>query len=73
MSGDPAPKKPKRKTQANIAINMTFLIPNFFMKKGIRRIHRVSEACEIEIRALEFLTANESGETLWKDPRNKLA
>ena len=60
IAGSPAPKSPKRNTQANIEMSMTFLMPNLFMKKGMSRMHSVSEACEMDIRALEFLTAKVS-------------
>ena len=53
--GLPAPKKPKRKTHANMAMSMTFLMPNFFMKKGIRRMQRVSETWLSDMRALALL------------------
>ena len=42
-SGLPIPKNPNLKTHANIAINITFLMPNFFIKKGMSRIHNVSD------------------------------
>ena len=57
MSGEPRPKNPNLNTHANMAINITFFIPNFFMKKGIRRMQRVSEAWDMESKALEFFTA----------------
>ena len=53
--GLPAPKKPKRNTQANIAISITFLMPNFFMAKGISRMQSVSEIWLREISALALL------------------
>ena len=46
------PKKPNLNTQANIAMSITFLMPNFFMKNGIRRMHSVSDIWLREIRAL---------------------
>ena len=58
QAGFPAPNRPKRNTQANIAISITFLMPNFFIAKGISRIQSVSEAWLIAISALEFFTAN---------------
>ena len=58
MEGFPRPKKPKRNTHANMAISITFLMPNFFMHIGISRMHRVSDAWLMAISALEFLTAN---------------
>ena len=74
-AGFPRPKNPKRKTQANIAISITFLIPNFFMQNGMRRMQRVSEIWLMEIRALEFLTAKVSARagSAAKEPRNALA
>ena len=55
LPGLPRPKKPKRITQANIAMSITFLIPNFFMNIGMSRMQRVSEIWLIEIRALALL------------------
>ena len=52
--GLPAPKRPKRNTQANIAMSITFLMPKNFIAKGMRRMQRVSEICEMEMRALAF-------------------
>ena len=60
IAGLPRPKKPKRPTQENIAMSITFLMPNFFIQNGMRRMQRVSDACEIAMRALEFFTAKES-------------
>ena len=54
--GFPRPKKPKRNTQANIAMSITFLMPNFFMKNGISRMQRVSEICPREMMTLALLT-----------------
>src|SRR5574344_669447 len=54
--GLPMPKKPKRSTHANIAMSITFLMPNFFKKKGINKIHKVSEICDREISILECCT-----------------
>src|SRR3954466_8821532 len=44
----PKANKPKRNTQANIANNITSLIPNLFRKKGMERINNVSDICEID-------------------------
>ena len=75
MAGLPRPKKPKRNTQANIAISITFLMPNFFIQNGISRMHKVSEAWLMAIRALEFLTAKVSARdgSAANDPRKVLA
>ena len=75
MAGLPAPKKPKRKTQANMAMSITFLMPNFFMQTGISRMQRVSESWLMAIRALEFLTAKVSARagSAPKEPRKVLA
>ena len=50
--GLPAPKKPNLNTQANIAMSITFLMPNLFMQIGMRSMQSVSEICEMEMRAL---------------------
>ena len=75
MDGWPRPKKPKRNTQASIAISMTFLMPKRFMKNGMSRMQSVSEACEMAIRALECLTAKvpASAGSEAKEPRKVLA
>ena len=57
IDGLPSPKKAKRPTQANMAMSITFLMPKRFMANGMRRMQSVSEAWEMAIRALEFLTA----------------
>ena len=56
-------------------MSITFLMPNFFMKKGIRRMQRVSEAWEMAMRALEFFTAKVSARvgSDAKEPRKVLA
>jgi hypothetical protein len=45
------------------------------MKNGIRRMQRVSEIWEMDIRAFEFLTAKASANSgfLAKEPRKALA
>ena len=53
--GLPRPKKAKRNTHENIAMSITRLMPNLFMKKGIRRMQRVSDIWLSEIRALALL------------------
>ena len=75
MAGLPIPKKAKRSTQANMEMSITFLMPNFFMKNGMRRMHRVSEAWEMAIRALEFFTAKVSARagSAAKEPRKVFA
>ena len=75
MAGLPIPKKAKRPTQANMAMSITFLMPNFFMANGMRRMQSVSEAWEMAMSALEFLTANESAKAglAAKEPRKVLA
>ena len=75
MSGEPSPKNPNRNTHANMAISITFLIPNLFIKNGIRSMHSVSESWEIDISALEFLTAKVSAYSGFspKEPRKVLA
>ena len=50
--GLPAPKRPKRRTHANIAMSITLLMPKIFIATGMRRMPRVSDICEIEMRAL---------------------
>src|SRR5690606_950788 len=55
LPGFPVANNPNRNTQANIAINITFLIPNRFKKNGISNIHNISEICDNEIKALAFL------------------
>ena len=57
ISGLPSPKKPKRNTQANIAMSITFFMPNLFIQNGMSSMQRVSEIWLMEIRALEFFTA----------------
>src|SRR6266496_5520812 len=59
IDGSPYANKPKRNTQANIAISITFLIPNLFKKKGMVRINRVSDICEIDKMIVEYFTTNE--------------
>ena len=58
-----------------MAMSITFLMPNFFMQKGMSRMQRVSEAWEIAMRALEFFTAKESAKAglAAKLPRKVLA
>ena len=41
-----------------MAINMTFLMPKRFRKKGISRMQSVSETCDSEISALAWLAPN---------------
>jgi len=41
LPGLPTANNPKRKTHAKMLINMTFLIPNRYKKKGIVRINSV--------------------------------
>src|SRR5690606_41992168 len=43
VPGFPTPNNPKRKNQANIAINITFLIPNRFKKNGINKDRKSDE------------------------------
>src|SRR5436190_7808666 len=59
--GFPYANNPKRKTHASIENNITFLIPNFFRKKGIVKINTVSDICEIDIIMVEYFTTKESG------------
>ena len=56
LPGLPNPNKPKRKTQAIIAISITFFIPNRPKKKGISKIQQVSLICESEISKLACCT-----------------
>ena len=74
-SGVPRPKKPNLNTHANIDISITTLMPNLFMKKGISRMQRVSDACEMDISALEFLTAKVPARlgSSANEPRNRFA
>ena len=44
--------------QPSIAMSITFFIPNFLRKKGMSRIHRVSESCDREMSILVCSTAN---------------
>ena len=46
----PRPKKPKRITQANIAMSITPLMPNLRRHTGMSRMHRASLHCDSEIR-----------------------
>ena len=55
--GLPAPRKKKRKAQATKAIIITFLMPNFFRKNGINRMHSVSDTCEMDDKNTLFFTA----------------
>ena len=55
--GLPAPRKAKRKAHAPKAMSITFLIPNFFKKKGIKRMHKVSDICEMDDKNTLFFTA----------------
>ena len=54
--GLPVPNRPKRNTQAIMLISITVLIPKRLRKNGINRMHKVSEACESEIRILACST-----------------
>ena len=51
--GLPAPNRPNLKTHANMARSITLLIPNF-IAIGIRRMQRVSESWESDMRAFAF-------------------
>ena len=70
--GSPNPNSPNRNTQANILISMTRLIPKCLKKKGMAKINRVSDICEIDSRITECLTPKESANSgiLAKLPRN---
>ena len=46
----PRPKKPKRATQANMAISITPLMPKRRRHRGMSRMHRASLHCDIEMR-----------------------
>ena len=61
--GKMLPKSAKRSTHANIAINITYFIPNRFRKKGISNMQSVSEICDSEIRALAWLAPNEEAKS----------
>ena len=54
LSVEPIPKKPKRSTQANMAISMTILMPKRLRQNGISRIHSASETCETETSRVGF-------------------
>jgi len=54
--GLPVPNKPKRSTQANILMSITFLIPKRFKKKGISRMQSVSDICDKDIKILACST-----------------
>ena len=58
-----------------MAMSITFLMPNLRMAKGMSRIQRVSEACEMAISALEFFTAKVFARdgSAAKEPRKVLA
>jgi simple sugar transport system ATP-binding protein len=48
----PKPNNPKLNTHANMAIIITFFIPNFFRQKGISSMQQVSLICDNDIRIL---------------------
>ena len=56
-AGSPMPKKPKRSTQATMAMSITFLMPKRRRKKGMSRMHRASAICESETRSVALLAA----------------
>src|SRR3712207_1123067 len=56
LPGLPKPNKANRNTHASMAISITLLIPNLLRKKGMSRMHRVSDTCESEIRILACCT-----------------
>ena len=58
-AGSPMPKKPKRSTQATMAMSITFLMPNLFIANGMRRMQSVSETCPMEISTLALAAPQE--------------
>ena len=60
ISGVPIPNRPNLSTHAIMDMSSTFFIPNRFMQKGTSRKQSVSDICDSESRAFEFLTANVS-------------
>lgn len=57
--GFPKANRAKRRTQANMLMSMTCLMPKRFMKKGMASMKRVSLICEMLIIMAGYLTANE--------------
>ena len=49
------PNSANRIAHDNMLINITFLIPNLFIKKGMARINSVSDICEMERMMVEKL------------------
>src|SRR5512133_1622953 len=58
--GSQYPKSPNRRIQATMLISITFFIPNRRRKKGIVRMKRVSDICDIDIMIAGYLTATRS-------------
>ena len=59
-AGFPKAKKANRSTHASMLINITILMPKRFRKKGIARMNRVSETCEMDMMIVEYFTTSES-------------
>ena len=57
--GSPYANNPNRNTHASMLMSITCLMPNFFRKKGIARMKRVSDICEIDIISVEYFTTTE--------------
>ena len=60
LPGSPTANSPNLRNHENIAISITFFIPNLFKQKGISKIQSVSETCERDIKALALLAPQES-------------
>ena len=58
--GSPAPNNPNLSIHANMAIIITFFIPNLLRQKGMRRIQHVSLICDREMRILACCAPNVS-------------
>src|SRR5690606_23212990 len=65
-----SPNNPNRSTHAIMLNKITFRIPKRVRKKGINKIKKVSDNCEIESRRLGCCTPNEPGYVVLKSLRN---
>ena len=75
LPGLPRPKKPKRNTHANMAISITFLMPNLPRNSGMSSMQSVSESWLSEIRALALRAPQVSAYAgiSWKEVMKVLA